>query len=291
MQYVLGLGILCKKYKKNPIIRVFADDTFIDEFEIAHDDETKKFTDFSKNLQLSRNHTAKHFHLSYIDERHLNSKISIHVQNNDSNYTNGFMSKSTVIAFDSTFLIPKHFLDDNCKFYGEIYDKWHKFKWKVVCESYNLPYDLIVYNYPPKGVKLGKGGKILNPLPKGAKLKSAQEIMKEQNIKKRAVYWPMVWTGIWNKKSIRNLEFTWLGGSGVCDLYVKEYHGIRMFANDDGDNIGEYYFTDEAPAPIPSIFNLDSKKEDNIYGINLTARFLHISYLLFKNKYAERYYR
>ena len=39
------------------------------------------------------------------------------------------------------------------------------------------------------------------------------------------------------------------------------------------------------------IFNLDSKKEDNIYGINLTARFLHISYLLFKNKYAERYYR
>ena len=306
MQYVLGLGILCKKYKKNPIIRVFADDTFIDEFEIAHDDETKKFTDISKNLQLGKNHTAKHFHLSYIDERHLNSKISIHVQNDDSNYTNGFMSKSTVISFNSTFLIPKHYLDNNCKFYSEAYDKWHKFKWKVVCESYNLPYDLIAYNYPPKGIKLGKGGKILSPLPKGVRMKSAQEIMKEQNIKKRAVYWPMVWTGIWNKKSIRNLEFTWLGGSGICDLYIKKYHGIRMFANDfigphsgtpsdlnleeENNGVGGYLFTDEAPAPIPSIFNLDSKKEDNIYGINLTARFLHISYLLFKNKYAERYY-
>ena len=293
MQYVLGLGILCKKYKKNPIIRIFADDTFIDEFEIAHNDETKKFTDISNNIKIGKNYTAKHFHLSYIDERHLNSKISIHVQNDDSNYTNGFMSKSTVISFNSTFLIPKHYLDNNCKFYGEAYDKWHKFKWKVVCDCYNLPYDLIVYNYPPKGVKLGKGGKILNPLPAGAKLKSAQEIMKELNIKKRAVYWPMVWTGIWNKKSIRNLEFTWLGGSGICDLYIKEYHGIRMFTNNDEESngVGGYYYTDEAPAPMPSIFNLDNKKEDNIYGINLTTRFLHISYLLFKNKYAERYYR
>ena len=135
MQYVLGLGILCKKYKKNPNIRVFADNTFIDEFEITHSDETKKFTDISKNCKMTKNWSAKHFHILHIDEKHLNSKISIHVQNDDSNYTNSFMSKSTVIAFDSIFLIPKHFLDNNCKFYSEIYDKDIE-KLQKICKTY-----------------------------------------------------------------------------------------------------------------------------------------------------------
>ena len=297
MQYVLGLGILCKKYKKNPIIRVFADDTFIDEFEITHGDETKKFTDISNNCKSSRrNWSAKHFHILHIDEKHLNSKISIHVQNDDSNYTNSFMSKSTVIAFDSVFLIPKHLLDNNCKFYSEIYDKWHKFKWKKICDSYNLPYEHVAYHLPPKGIKMKKGGEILTPLPKGVKIKPVREVMKEQNTQKRAVHWPMVAVGLWNKTPIDHLDLTWLGGSGICDLHIKEYHGIRMFTNDFSiKTFGlEYLET----APIPSIFNLDSKKIKQIqmgwtklYGINLTERFLHISYLLFKNDYAKLYYK
>ena len=138
-------------------------------------------------------------------------------------------------------------------------------------------------------------GEILTPLPKGIKIKPAQEIMKEQNIQKRAVHWPMVMVGLWNKTLINDLDLTWLGGSGICDLYIKEYHGIRMFTNKfDGP---EYYKFLET-APIPSIFNLDSKKIKqiqmgwtNIYGINLTERFLHISYLLFKNDYAKLYYQ
>ena len=75
--------------------------------------------------------------------------------------------------------------------------------------------------------------------------------------------------------------------------FIGPHSGTTSDLNLEGENngMGGYFFTDEAPAPIPSIFNLDSKKEDNIYGINLTARFLHISYLLFKNKYAERHYR
>ena len=43
MQYVLGLAILCKKYKKNPIARLFVNNQFIDEFII--DDTTKLFND------------------------------------------------------------------------------------------------------------------------------------------------------------------------------------------------------------------------------------------------------
>ena len=311
MQYVLGLGILCKKYKKNPNIRVFADDTFIDEFEITHGDETKKFTDISKNCKMTKNWSAKHFHILHIDEKHLNSKISIRVQNDDSNYTNSFMSKSTVIAFDSIFLIPKHFLDNNCKVYGEIYDKWHRFKWKLVCKIYNLPYEQVAYNLPLAykiGKTLGdinmdgyKGGN--TTFTKFDKIKPAQEVMKEQNIQKRAVHWPMVKMGLWNKTLIEHLDLTWLGGSGICDLYIKEYHGIRMFTNDVNDHglryeDHSYGLRYEDPAPIPSIFNLDSKKIKqiqmgwtNIYGINLTERFLHISYLLFKNDYAKLYYQ
>ena len=104
----------------------------------------------------------------------------------------------------------------------------------------------------------------------------------------------MVIVGLWNKTRIIGLDLTWLGGSGICDLYIKEYHGIRMFTNDFSvKTFGlEYLET----APIPSIFNLDSKKIKQIqmgwtklYGINLTERFLHISYLLFKNDYAKLY--
>ena len=68
----------------------------------------------------------------------------------------------------------------------------------------------------------------------------------------------MVKLGLWNKTLIEHLDLTWLGGSGICDLHIKEYHGIRMFTNDFSINTFglEYLET----APIPSIFNLDSKK-------------------------------
>jgi hypothetical protein len=115
MQYVLGLAILCKKYKKNPIVRLFIDNQFIDEFIVNN--TTKLFNGplwpgippEDEQLQLSFANKYKMFEL---DEKILKdgSKIVLEVQNTDSNWMNGFITKSTLIAIHNIFLIPKSLL-------------------------------------------------------------------------------------------------------------------------------------------------------------------------------------
>jgi len=120
MQYVLGLAILCKKYKKNPIVRLFINNQFIDEFII--DDTTKLFKGpAEKSLQINFSNKYKIFE---VDENIFknDSKIRFEIQNKDSNYVNGFMTKSTLISIECIFLIPKTLL----KRYNLIWKTFYK---------------------------------------------------------------------------------------------------------------------------------------------------------------------
>jgi hypothetical protein len=134
MQYVLGLAILCKKYKKNPIVRLFIDNKFIDEFII--DDTTKLFNGPLWGWRSTRDPTqdgelrlsfANKYKIFDIDGKIFknNSKITFEIQNKDSNYVNGFITKSTVIAMHNIFLIPKSLL----KRYKLIYKAFYKHRW------------------------------------------------------------------------------------------------------------------------------------------------------------------
>ena len=124
MQYVLGLAILCKKYKKTPTIRLFIDNRFIDEFKV--DDTTKLFdgpvihahsrkSGFENalitdgELRLSFPNKYKIFEINEKIFKN-DSKITFEIQNKDSNYVNGFITRSTVIAMHNIFLIPKSLL-------------------------------------------------------------------------------------------------------------------------------------------------------------------------------------
>ena len=113
MRYMLGLGFTCKLYKKFPTIRVFADDTFIDEFTL-NEKNVCEVKERGEGMWKIRS-AIKTLCTFQIDEKHLNDKISIHIENNDSNYTNGFITKSTVIQLGFHFLIPMHFLEDDFK--------------------------------------------------------------------------------------------------------------------------------------------------------------------------------
>ena len=120
MKYVLGLAILCKKYKKNPIVRLFINNQFIDEFII--DDTTKLFKGpAEKSLQIDFSNKYKIFE---VDENIFknDSKIRFEIQNKDSNYVNGFMTKSTLISIECIFLIPKTLL----KRYNLIWKTFYK---------------------------------------------------------------------------------------------------------------------------------------------------------------------
>jgi len=59
-----------------------------------------------------------------IDDSEMPNKFSIEIDNDDTNYTNGFMSRAGTLNFQSIFLIPKHLVDE-----GRILDVFKRF-WK-----------------------------------------------------------------------------------------------------------------------------------------------------------------
>ena len=90
---ILALGFYCQIYKKNPNIRIFFNNVFIDEFDI----EPHDFDDASiPNLKFYQ------LNLPEIKEQ----PIRLEVVNSDSNYNNGFMTKSTLIKFHTCYIIP-----------------------------------------------------------------------------------------------------------------------------------------------------------------------------------------
>lgn len=135
MSYVLCLGFNLKLYKKNPTVRVFINNLFIDQFEIKNIFnsvepgrlQTKEFFDLRKqhsqlnNVPLSY---VMHKNTKYIDPKTFiiffeidksciaknTNNLKIEVSNDDNNYTNGFMTRSTYIGLNTCMLIPKEML-------------------------------------------------------------------------------------------------------------------------------------------------------------------------------------
>ena len=102
---ILALGFYCQLYKKKPNIRIFFNDIFIDEFDIdSHDFKTASIPSL-KFYQLDLPDVKEH-------------SIKLEVKNNDSNYNNGFMTKSTLIKLHTCNLVP---CDDYQYVFNKIY--------------------------------------------------------------------------------------------------------------------------------------------------------------------------
>lgn len=89
---LLVLGFCCNVYKNKPNIRVFFNEKFIDEYNIEPSDNINKET--TPKLKIYK---------LDIPLWPLNNFIKLDIKNSDSNYNNGFMTKSTLIKFH-TFL-------------------------------------------------------------------------------------------------------------------------------------------------------------------------------------------
>ena len=124
---VLALGFYCQIYKKRPNVRIFVNNIFIDEFDVdSHDFE---------NCNSIPN--LKFYQLNLLDEFHKHS-IKLEIKNSDSNYNNGFMTKSTLIKFHTCCLVP-------CDDYQYVLNKinfTHSFKFEEAdMKTFNLiPY-------------------------------------------------------------------------------------------------------------------------------------------------------
>ena len=132
MKYVLALSFFYKQYKKDATVRIFADDLLIDELRLDRDIGVKAMisglTSFrnkfygTEQTQEAKERIKKQGEnwrvyfvpkkmFTYeIDESILNSCIRVECDNQDSNYTNGFMTSWSYIQLEELFLIPKHML-------------------------------------------------------------------------------------------------------------------------------------------------------------------------------------
>lgn len=121
MKYVFGFNIGVKLHKKFPTVQVFTQDRLIDEFELDDSHTFQEFSLFDDDKKLANkpfrhvfNNVSKKVNLYSLNEDCLQDNIKLVVRNKDSNYTNGFMTKSTLIRFAHIFLMPEEiFLDEN----------------------------------------------------------------------------------------------------------------------------------------------------------------------------------
>jgi len=109
MFYVLGLGFNCKIYKKNPNIRIFINNLFIDDFEINSFEEEQDKT-ILPNL---------HFYELNLSSSILEHHIRLEINNSDSNYNNSFMTHSTLLQLHTFYLVP---LNNYRELYNKIKD-------------------------------------------------------------------------------------------------------------------------------------------------------------------------
>jgi len=140
MDLTLIIGYVCNIYKKPPSVRIFLNNFFIDEFEcnstISIDEmklyrplderDNKIFGYKSDPLNPSKPLTCKNIdqsvNLKYYNLKNLpiNNEsllcVRIEVDNNDSNYTNGFITQSTMVSFPIISLLST-----------KTFQNWHEF--------------------------------------------------------------------------------------------------------------------------------------------------------------------
>ena len=112
MKYLLVLGIIFEKYKRPAKITITTENTFIDEFsldedkpgtqdfleQITHnkDDMYKKHNRARIEAQFINKLWPNYFKVYELERLPLGDGIKIQVENNNSDYTNGFMRKSRI---------------------------------------------------------------------------------------------------------------------------------------------------------------------------------------------------
>ncbi len=147
MKYVLGFLFEYKYYKNPANVRIFANDQLIDEFDLTEDinlkniqpptaDDNKHLYDFYKKWTTLENENAfgegwnnqtlQHLQVPEkafvytLDESVIKNSIRIEVKNDNTNYTNGFMTKWSSFKFHNIFLLPEKFLNvENYIAFGE----------------------------------------------------------------------------------------------------------------------------------------------------------------------------
>jgi len=134
--YVLGLLFDYHRYKRDAVIRVYADDRLVDELNLSDGIKLKTvlfgIAPVDRRAIGPRDHPSikivpEKLFLFEIDEKYLCNSIRIEVKNNDNNYNNGFMTKFSYVRFHKIFLIPDWLLQP------DMWDRLERFRGYNLC--------------------------------------------------------------------------------------------------------------------------------------------------------------
>ena len=135
MFYMLGISMEFYRYRHDAIVRVFADDHFVDEFSLDDHIRLKtvdtrempyhgKYKDVDTSDYCRVTIVPEKFFSFRIDEQYLNKSIRIEVKNRNNNYTNGFMTDFSFVKFHSVFLVSESLLDTHSWDRLSRFDRW-----------------------------------------------------------------------------------------------------------------------------------------------------------------------
>lgn len=119
MKYLLVVGFACKVYKKEPRARIFIGGKLIDEFYISHSKRGLATRNFWQNLHMlqpypniellnmqTNSFPPLRFYEIDIDQSKDQLKLHIDIDNDDSNYTNSFITESTLLQLQIFYFFP-----------------------------------------------------------------------------------------------------------------------------------------------------------------------------------------
>lgn len=121
MRYLLVVGFHCDMYRREPRARIFVEDRLVDEFSIPHM-TSNLFTaieQFNKKLHPlqpfsnkdwdnlnKKNYPPLKFYELEVNDEISNLSICINIDNHDSNYSNGYMTRSTLLKLEVCAFFP-----------------------------------------------------------------------------------------------------------------------------------------------------------------------------------------
>jgi len=124
MKYTLILGIEYKRYKDPAVVTVSIGDKFVDTFQLEKDSakidqsisniEHRWFNEFDKKNRLSRSINSKKirenvpsfFKIYQINDADIEGDLKVKVDNDNTDFTNGFMKNNSVLSLSIVALFP-----------------------------------------------------------------------------------------------------------------------------------------------------------------------------------------
>jgi len=261
MKYYLILGIEFQRYRKLADIHVFLDDRLIDSFYMKRDSgvgDMLPHVDHTWYKKYNRRHwlerddwieiwktRPKYFKVYCLDEKDLNNNLEIKVDNSQSNYTNGFMTKSSLIKFSMIGLVPKKLLQNKGEGLMKVLTKFDNGWDKCLARK----------NIQPRKVS---GVFSQSELDLRERIRPSWPTADHYTIKRD--------NEKWEKSGLRS-KYDWIGGSFTLRVPIKTKHKIKVLESKGNTQYG--FFTGSTDSivmstckPLLNIYNEDQRSNN-----------------------------